>query len=342
MVDTSAPSAPSLSISESSALSYASGTTLYYNAQGSNTASFTVTGTSSDGQSGIQKLTFFSVSGMTGGGDDASSPYAGTYTWDQNTNASGTQTVTSYNNGNGTTTSTFTVTKDTDAPTGASIALSGGPAYSSASVPLTISNGSDSVSGVDASSQIVERDSATLANGVCSGFTGTWSTVTLSGGADASVATGNCYRYRLKISDNVGNQAQTSNTADAKVLPSGSGSYRSIGITGSNTNATSMAVPVPSGIVANDLLIAQISVKGNQSASLSTPSGWTQLLMNNNGTGITQGIYYRVATGGESSTYTWTWAGRWSRQARSRRTRASTRPTRSTPRQARSAPRTAL
>ena len=44
-VDTTAPTAPSLTLGESSAKSYVSGTTLYYNAQGSNTASFTVTGT---------------------------------------------------------------------------------------------------------------------------------------------------------------------------------------------------------------------------------------------------------------------------------------------------------
>src|SRR5262249_12960350 len=97
MVDTSAPSAPSLSLSESSSLSYVSGTTLYYNAQGTNTASFTVTGTSTDSQSGITKLNFPTVSGMTGGGDDTTSPYSGTYTWTNTTTAAGAQTVTSTN-----------------------------------------------------------------------------------------------------------------------------------------------------------------------------------------------------------------------------------------------------
>ncbi len=76
-VDTTAPSAPSLTVSESSPLSYVSGTTLYYNAQGSNTASFTVDGTSTDAQSGIQKLNFPAVSGMTGGGDDSSCSVSG-------------------------------------------------------------------------------------------------------------------------------------------------------------------------------------------------------------------------------------------------------------------------
>src|SRR5204862_3257954 len=57
-VDTSAPGAPSLTVSESSVLSHVSGSTLYYNAQGSNAATFDVSATSSDGQSGLQKINF--------------------------------------------------------------------------------------------------------------------------------------------------------------------------------------------------------------------------------------------------------------------------------------------
>src|SRR5206468_995580 len=103
------------------------------------------------------------------------------------------------------------------APSGQSAALSGGPWYTSLSVPLTLDNGSDAGAGIDASSGLVERDSATLSSGTCGTFSGTWSTVTLSGGADTTVTSGNCYRYRLKISDNVANQATTTQTADAKV-----------------------------------------------------------------------------------------------------------------------------
>ena len=207
-----------LTLSESSPLSFVSGTTLFYNAQGSNTASFTVDGTSSDPQSGIQKLTFPSVSGMTGGGDDTSSPYQGSYTWDNTTTASGAQTVTSHNGAGATATATFTVTKDTTAPTGQTSDLAGGPWYTTLSVPLTLGWGTDAGSGVDSSTQVVERDTATLAGGSCGSFGGTWADVTLTGGADTTVTTGNCYRYRIRISDNVANvSANSTPTADAKV-----------------------------------------------------------------------------------------------------------------------------
>src|SRR5262249_25463411 len=91
----------------------------------------------------------------------------------------------------------------------------------SASVPLTVAWGTDAGSGLDSSTQVVERDSATLSGGSCGTFSGTWSSVTLTGGADTTVTSGSCYHYRLRVSHNVGNQSAISaSSADAKVDPS--------------------------------------------------------------------------------------------------------------------------
>ena len=219
-VDTSAPTATVL-LSTSSPNTYvnAAGTTVYYNGQGSYSGAFTATVTPTDGQSGIQKVTFPAVTGMTGGGDAASpGPYAMTYNWTASTTASGAQTTTTYNNAGLAATKTFTTTKDVTNPTGQTVALSGGPYFSSLSVPLTIGNGSDSGSGVNASSLVVERDGVAMSNGTCTGYPGTWSAVSLVGGADTTVQSGTCYRYRIRISDNVGNtSANSTATADAKV-----------------------------------------------------------------------------------------------------------------------------
>ena len=92
--------------------------------------------------------------------------------------------------------------------------------FTSLSVPVTLANGSDTGSGVNAGSGVVERDEAPLDNGdgTCDAFPGSWATVTLSGGNDTTVVSGKCYRYRLKISDNVGNQGtQAGTSATAKV-----------------------------------------------------------------------------------------------------------------------------
>jgi len=215
-VDTSAPTVPALTLSESpaSANQHVSGTTLYYNPSGSNSGSFTVDAATSDPQSGIEKVTFPAVTGMTGGGDDTASPYQGAYGWTSSTSGSGAQTVTAHNTAGLTSGSSFSVTPDTTAPTGQTAALVGGPYYTSASVGFTTGDGSDSGSSLDTSTRLVERASAPLTNGSCGGFGGYGGSYS---SPDASVQGGNCYRYRFTISDNVGNASTPVVTADAKV-----------------------------------------------------------------------------------------------------------------------------
>ena len=174
-------------------------------------------------ETAIKHLGFPSVAGLTGGGtNDTGSPYEDTYSWSNTTSGSPTGSVTATNNasvaGSGT---SFTLTSDTAAPTGHSVSLAGAgaPYYGSLSVPLTLVDGGDGAgSGLDTTSRVVERESGDLASDACTNWSGSWSTVTLSGGADTTVASGKCYRYRYKISDNVGNQSAVSATsADAKV-----------------------------------------------------------------------------------------------------------------------------
>ena len=225
-VDTSAPTpAPSLTLSENpaSANQHVSGTTLFYKG-GAAGGSFKVTATGmADSETAIKHLSFPSVVDLTGGGtNDTGSPYEDTYSWSNTTSGSPTGSVTATNNasvaGSGT---SFTLTSDTAAPTGHSVSLAGAgtPYYGSLSVPLTLVDGGDGAgSGVDTASRVVERESGDLAADACTNWSGSWSTVTLSGGADTTVASGKCYRYRFSISDNVGNQSAVSATsADAKV-----------------------------------------------------------------------------------------------------------------------------
>jgi len=140
-----------------------------------------------------------------------------TYTWTSSDIDSGSKQVTlSDLDGTGSPHS-FTVTRDTAPPTGQTVSLSGGPNYSTAFVPLVLANGTDAGAGVDTSSGVVERASATLTSGTCGSF-GSFAPVTLTSGGDGTVVSGNCYRYQYKISDLVGNQSAASTpSADAKV-----------------------------------------------------------------------------------------------------------------------------
>src|SRR5262249_25607632 len=120
---------------------------------------------------------------------------------------------------------TITIVADSNAPSGQSVALSGGPWYTTRSVPLTLANGTDAETGVDVASGVVERASAPLSAGVCGSF-GAYTPVTLRGGADTTVQSGSCYRYRYTISDRVGNQsAPSAASATAKVDTTGPSPY---------------------------------------------------------------------------------------------------------------------
>src|SRR5207244_10304704 len=123
-VDTTGPSAPSVSLSAASGNTYLSGTTAYINAKAGKSGSFQAAATSTDSDSGILKLNFPSPSGFSsGGGDSSSSPYQTTYTWSGAVGATGSQTVTAHNNASNTNTNTFTITPDTSNPSGGALTV---------------------------------------------------------------------------------------------------------------------------------------------------------------------------------------------------------------------------
>ena len=89
--------------------------------------------------------------------------------------------------------------------------------YVSLSVGVTPSGGTDSGSGVATGTSQIQRDVATLANGSCGSFSGSWTNVTLVGGFDTGVVSGHCYEYREQLTDNVGNVGSSVASNVAKV-----------------------------------------------------------------------------------------------------------------------------
>jgi len=185
--------------------------------------SFTLNATVTDQVStGGAKVSFPDVSTTAGwagstGGDDTASPFSSptAYSWTSGAGAPGAKTVTATTLG-GPASDGFTISGDAAAPSGQAVNLTGGPWFAGP-VPLTLVPGTDTGSGVDASRAVLERASAALTNGVCGTF-GTFAAVTPSSGSDTSVASGNCYRYQYKVTDNVGNASATSPpSADAKI-----------------------------------------------------------------------------------------------------------------------------
>jgi hypothetical protein len=117
----------------------------------------------------------------------------------------------------------FSLPKLNSGPSGGSVSYTDG-VVNSTSVPITTVNGSDGASGINIATTTIKRDIAplTTATETCGTFPGTYATtVTLVGGADTSVAGGNCYRYEYIVSDKVGNQAVYTSASVAKVDTSG-------------------------------------------------------------------------------------------------------------------------
>lgn len=125
---------------------------------------------------------------------------------------------------NGNTTANGSVSSDTFiidivAPSGGSITYSDGYTGTT-SVSLTVSDGTDATAGINTSSRIVQRKSATLTSGSCGTYS-SYATITPTGTypnlTDSTVASGNCYEYQYLVADNATNQVTYTSSNVIKV-----------------------------------------------------------------------------------------------------------------------------
>ena len=243
--------------------------TLYY--LGSSAGGFKVKDTITDSGSGPLQVTYplVSTSGWTHPAETvtaAPSFTSSTYSWTAgSTTSPGAQSIVAEDKAIQTSTATLTLTNDTTGPTGQAVALSGGPSFTTLSVPLTLMNGTDAGAGVDGASGLVERAAATATTGTCGTF-GPWAPVTLVGGADTSVVAGNCYRYRYTISDLLGNASGPSApSADAAIATSAT-----------TTTATSTATTTTSAATSPVTIDAPTELTGAANQHYSAGTVWFQ------------------------------------------------------------------
>ena len=213
--------APTQTISASGSNAFVSGSTLYYkgNAAGSTTLSSVLADTGSCGLS----MRFPSLSGTSTGftftTNTDSSPSgacpsqtfssANALTWTNPTSSSPTMAIVGSDNAGNTVTTTLTLTNDVTAPASAGLsangvtATSGGATttiYSGSSTSLSVTNGSDAGSGIN---HLFTVDIGTNSGGNCNGYGG--ATTISTSLTTYSVSSGNCYRFILTPTDNVGN-----------------------------------------------------------------------------------------------------------------------------------------
>src|SRR5581483_3216441 len=73
-----------------------------------------------------------------------------------------------------------------------------------------------------------------------------------------------------------------------------------------NPTATTLSIPRPAGVVAGDVMVAGVGIRG--APAVTAPAGWTLIRRDVAGTYTTQALYYRVVTAGEPASYLWSFS----------------------------------
>ena len=170
-------------------------------------------------------------------------------------------------------------------PTGVSATAS---SPTSATVTWTASTDAVGVTGYD-----VYRDGRKV---------GTSTTTSYS---DSGLTASTTYSYTVAAYDAAGNVSAQSAPASV-TTPAGTtepvGAISYVGAATAEGAGTSTTVAGPAGTAAGDLLVAAVSVRG--APTITPPAGWTLVRMDANSTTMRQALYYKVATGSDSSTWT--------------------------------------
>ncbi len=226
-VDTVNPTS-NLSLTSAGSAAFLSGTTLFYKGNESNAANrtFKFRVGVADSTSGAGSATFPAIA-TTGWTHAAEGPIAtpsggpfdsSAYTWTSGPSNPTGYTISFADLAGNTGSQPVTFTVDNTAPTGGSVSYTNGY-FTSASVAVTLGQGTDAGAGVNASSGVLQRASASLSDDNCGSF-GSFSTIQSNPSSpfsDTGVSNTSCYKYQYLVTDNVGNQATYTSTNVAKV-----------------------------------------------------------------------------------------------------------------------------
>ena len=119
------------------------------------------------------------------------------------------------------------------------------------------------------------------------------------------------HRFDVWATDAAGNTDATAATQTWSVGPSdtggGSGIVReSVSQAANTTASTRLTIPTPANVAQGDLLVSCLSLNGGSIAATGAPAGWTRLAAVTTIANPKVYGYYKVATGSEPASYSWT------------------------------------
>jgi Big-like domain-containing protein len=139
-----------------------------------------------------------------------------------------------------------------------------------------------------------------LANDPCTGTGPFQDTAKVTYTAPAGFSGSDSFTYTVHDGTAGSNTATVSITVSP--LPPNTIVFRSAS-TGANNVGTSVVIPAPAGVQANDVMVAVLDVK--VTPTVTAPAGWALVSSTPNGSNFTQKVYSKVA-GSEPASYTWT------------------------------------
>ena len=140
------------------------------------------------------------------------------------------------------------------------------------------------------------------ATGLPTGLSINSATGLISGTIAANAHNSSPFSVTVKASDDGGATFGATDTLTWTVTPQTDVIFRSS--SSAAASGKSVAVPKPAGVLSGDVMVAIVGVRSN--ATITAPAGWTLAQLTSNGTTIRQATYWKVATGSEPASYTFT------------------------------------
>ncbi len=305
-VDTSAPAAPSLTLSNAAGGAYYSGSgSRVYFRPGAAAGSFDIAGSSTDGDTGVASLAFPTASAVGTNWSASGSGSSRTYSYTATATSNGTQNVTATNLAGGVSANaTFDVTADASAPGGGALSVNGTAATGGGSTSYDTDGSfaigsrtdySEAASATESglASSTLTRQGATLSADSCGSFGA--ATTLVGTPAQSGLATG-CYRYTLTGTDNVGNAVSISTIVKVDTSAPAAPSL-------TLSNATGGAYYAGSG---STVFFRPAAASGSFDLGASSSDGETGVAAYQFPTGTTLGTNWSASGAGASRTYSFT------------------------------------
>ncbi len=165
---------------------------------------------------------------------------------------------------------------------------------------------------ISLSAAATDPDGDTLVYGATNlppGLTINSSTGLISGTIAFSAAPGP-YAVSVTVRDTPGLPDDATDTFSwtvTDVTPPAGITFRSAAYGSNNAITTSLTLARPAPLVAGDLLLAAVTIRGT--STITPPAGWTLVRDDVNASNLRQATYWKSATGSEPATWTWTFSG---------------------------------